>query len=70
MKLATPIGLPEGYKPGLEGVIAGTSEISEVNPDLDALIYRGYKAHELADQATFDEVSFLLLYGKLPNRSE
>ncbi len=70
MKLATPTGLPEGYKPGLEGVIAGTSDISEVNPELDALIYRGYQAHELADQATFDEVSYLLLYGKLPNRND
>jgi citrate synthase len=69
-KLSAPSGLPEGYKPGLEGIIAGTSTISEVSPDLDALIYRGYKAHELADQATFDEVSYLLLYGKLPNRND
>ena len=70
MKVATPVGLPDGYKPGLEGVIAGTSTISEVNPELDALIYRGYQAHELADKATFDEVAYLLLYGKLPNRNE
>lgn len=69
-KTSVPNGLPEGYKPGLEGIIAGTSTISEVSSDIDALIYRGYKAHELADQATFDEVAYLLLYGKLPNRNE
>src|SRR5258706_14969683 len=70
MAVLTTTGLPEGYKPGLEGVIAGISQISDVDPVHDALIYRGYAAHELAEKATFDEVAYLLLYGKLPNRSE
>ena len=70
MPTDTVKGLPEGYKPGLEGVVAGLSDISEVNPDLDALIFRGYAAHELAEKATFSEVAYLLLLGKLPNRSE
>lgn len=63
-------GLPEGYKPGLEGVVAGTSAISEVDPDLDALVYRGYAAHELAEKGKFTEVAYLLLYGKLPTKEE
>ncbi len=62
--------LPEGYKPGLEGVIAGTTEICEIDPSIDALIYRGYAAHELAQHALFSEVAYLLLYGKLPTITE
>ena len=64
------VALPEGYKPGLEGVIAGTSFISEVDAQKDALTYRGYTAHELAEKATYEEVSYLLLMGKLPNKKE
>jgi len=70
MSVQTIPGLPEGYKPGLEGIIAGVSELSEVNPDQDALAYRGYQAHELAEKATYTEVAYLLLYGKLPTRKE
>jgi citrate synthase len=66
----TITSLPPGYKPGLEGVIAGTSTIADVDPQKDQLIYRGYTAHELAEKATFEEVAYLLLFGKLPNRSE
>lgn len=62
--------LPDGYKPGLEGVIAGISSISEVDAVKDALSYRGYVAHELAEKASFEEVSYLILYGKLPNAAE
>lgn len=62
--------LPEGYKPGLEGIVAGTSSIAEVDAQKDALIYRGYVAHELAEKASFEEVTYLLLMGKLPNKSE
>src|SRR5262245_51814526 len=66
----TKAALPEGYKPGLEGVIAGTSSISEVDAVKDALSYRGYAAHELAADASYEEVSYLLLNGKLPNQAE
>ncbi len=66
----TKTALPEGYKPGLEGIIAGTSSISEVNADKDALSYRGYDAHVLAEKSTYEEVSHLLLKGKLPTKAE
>ncbi len=62
--------LPAGYKPGLEGVIAGVSAISEVDAERDTLIYRGYAAHELAEKASFEEVAYLLLHGKLPTASQ
>lgn len=68
--IETKTALPEGYKPGLEGVIAGVSSISEIDADRDALSYRGYVAHELAETASYEEVAYLLLYGKLPNRGE
>lgn len=60
----------KSYSPGLEGVIAGISSISEVDPERSRLIYRGYDVHELAEKATYEEVAYLLLMGKLPNRKE
>ena len=57
----------EIYSPGLEGVIAGETAISTVE---GGLRYRGYPVTELAEQATFEEVAYLLLYGELPNTSE
>ena len=34
------------------------------------LAYRGYDIHDLADEATFEEVCYLLWHGRLPNRAE
>lgn len=58
------------YSPGLEGVIAGASQISQVSPDLDSLIYRGYDIRELAQKATYEEVAYLLLHDDLPNQAQ
>ncbi len=58
------------YRPGLEGVTAGISAISEVDPERNSLIYRGYDVHDLVDQCSFDEVAYLMLHGKLPNVQE
>ncbi|MSS71907.1 MAG: citrate synthase [Candidatus Latescibacteria bacterium] len=60
----------KSYSPGLEGVVAGISSVSEVDPEKSMLIYRGYDVHELAERATYEEVVYLLLMGKLPNRKE
>jgi len=57
-------------KAGLEGVIAGNSSISWVDGQKGRLIYRGYDIHDLAEHASFEEVVYLLWYGKLPTRSE
>ena len=56
-----------GYSPGLEGVIAGVTAICSVE---NGLSYRGYSVEDLAQQASFDEVAFLLLYGDLPSSVE
>src|SRR5437899_12786585 len=53
------------YSPGLAGVIAGETEICSVDPNA-GLTYRGYDIHEMAEQASFEEVAYLLLNGELP----
>lgn len=60
----------EAYSPGLEGVIAGITHISNVDPDRNSLMYRGYDICDLSEQSTFEEVAFLLLKGKLPTAQE
>jgi len=55
---------------GLEGIIAGESEICFIDGDEGVLSYRGYNIHTLADNATFEEVIFLLWNGRLPRRDE
>jgi citrate synthase len=58
------------YSPGLEGVIAGTTTISHVNPERNSLMYRGYDIRDLVQFSTFEEVAFLLIKGHLPNQQE
>ncbi len=55
---------------GLEGVVATTSSICYIDGDRGVLAYRGIDIHELADNSTFEEVCYLLWFGKLPSRSE
>ena len=53
---------------GLEGVVVGATELSNVEGDAGRLSYRGYDIDELATKASFEEVCYLLLFGELPNR--
>lgn len=55
---------------GLAGVTAGSTELCTVGKEGAGLTYRGYDIYDLADNATFEEVAYLLLYGKLPTRQE
>src|SRR5882724_4919948 len=55
---------------GLEGVIAGESEICYIDGYQGILSYRGYNIHTLAEHATFEEVVFLLWNGWLPKKTE
>ncbi len=55
---------------GLEGAISNTTRIGYVNGAKGWLIYRGYNCFDLAEHSSFEETTYLLLYGKLPNRSE
>ncbi|HET6250014.1 MAG TPA: 2-methylcitrate synthase [Tepidisphaeraceae bacterium] len=63
--------MSEAKKPGgLAGVVAGKTAVSTVGKEGVGLTYRGYEIHDLAAQATFEEVAFLLLYGALPTLAE
>ncbi len=57
-------------KAGLEGVVAAQSSISDVNGQEGRLIYWGYDIHDLAEHATFEEVTYLLWNGKLPTSAQ
>ncbi|MBS1873972.1 MAG: citrate synthase [Acidobacteria bacterium] len=55
---------------GLEGVIATQSEICYIDGEAGVLAYQGYTIHTLAENASFEEVIYLLWNGKLPNQTE
>ncbi len=55
---------------GLRGQSAGETALCTVGKTGAGLTYRGYDIKELADNAQFEEVAYLLLYGKLPNQTE
>jgi 2-methylcitrate synthase len=55
---------------GLRGISAGKTAIATVGHVGEGLSYRGYDIMDLADRAAFEEVVYLLLYGKLPTRAE
>jgi citrate synthase len=52
---------------GLEGVVVGSTVLSNVEGLEGRLTYRGYDIHDLAQHASFEEVCYLLLFGALPN---
>ncbi|HXG36880.1 MAG TPA: citrate/2-methylcitrate synthase, partial [Dehalococcoidia bacterium] len=55
---------------GLKNVILDTTETSFIDGEAGKLLYHGYNIHDLAQRSTFEEVIFLLWYGRLPTRSE
>ena len=55
---------------GLEGIIAAESSICYIDGQAGILSYQGYNIHTLADNATFEEVIYLLWTGRLPKQSE
>ncbi len=55
---------------GLAGIVAGQSAIATVGQAGAGLTYRGYSIDDLAEHATFEEVAYLLVYGKLPTLNE
>jgi len=58
------------YSPGLEGVIAGQTAISEIDEARASLAYRGYDIKDLAVKSTYEETAYLLLYGALPDKAQ
>ena len=58
------------YHPGLDGVVATESSISDIDGGKGILSYRGYSIEDLAQNSTFEETSYLLLTGELPKKDE
>jgi 2-methylcitrate synthase len=63
-----------GFKPkksvALSGITAGNTALSTVGRSGNDLHYRGYDILDIADKCDFEEVGYLLIHGKLPNRTE
>jgi len=57
-------------KPGLRDVIALDSQICLVDGEKGRLLYHGYDVAELAERSSFEEVAYLLWYGRLPGKVE
>ena len=62
--------MPHDFMPGLAGVPAARSKISDVNGDSGVLEYRGIRIEELTAKSTFLETAYLLLFNCLPTRLE
>jgi citrate synthase len=58
------------YSPGLEGIVAARTAMSDVNGRTGKLLYRGFDIAELAEKSSFEETCFLLYNGVLPNRAQ
>ena len=52
------------YSPGLDGVLAGETKLCHVDEGEAGLSYLGYAVSDLAEKARFEEVAYLLLFGK------
>ena len=56
------------YLPGLAGVPATKSNISDIDGEKGILSYRGYPIEQLAEHSSFEETALLLLDGELPDK--
>ncbi len=67
----SPAGAPKPKKSvALSGVPAGNTALCTVGRTGNDLHYRGYDILDFADQAEFEEVAYLLVHEKLPNKAE
>ena len=57
------------YK-GLVGIYVDESKITYIDGLKGELYYRGYPLHDLVNNSSFEEVAYLLIYGRLPTKSE
>jgi citrate synthase len=68
-KLLSNTGLVT-YDPGFANTASCISEITYIDGDAGILRYRGYPIDQLAEESTFIEVSYLLIYGVLPTAEQ
>ncbi len=58
------------YSPGLAGIPVAESGVSTIDGQKGILAYRGIDIEELAEKSSFEETSYLLIYGNLPTANE
>ncbi|MEN3950623.1 citrate synthase [Iodidimonas sp. SYSU 1G8] len=58
------------FDPGFTSTASCQSKITYIDGDEGVLLHRGYPIEELARHSDFEEVSYLLLYGELPNKEQ
>jgi citrate synthase len=58
------------YDPGFMNTASCQSKITYIDGDKGILRYRGYPIEQLAEQSTYLETAYLILYGELPGKSE
>ncbi len=66
--------VPTALKPkksvALSGVVAGNTSLCTVGRSGNDLSYRGYDILQIADRCEFEEIAYLLIHERLPNRAE
>jgi citrate synthase len=62
--------MPHDFMPGLAGVPAARSAVSDVDGQRGLLEYRGVRVEDLCARSTFLETGYLLLFGRLPSHAE
>ena len=68
---SSPENAPKAKKSvALSGVAAGNTALCTVGRSGNDLHYRGYDILDFADQAEFEEIAYLLVHEKLPNKAE
>ncbi|KAA1293508.1 MAG: citrate (Si)-synthase [Chloroflexi bacterium] len=55
---------------GLQGIYLDRTNTTFIDGKEGVLEYSGYNIHDLAENSTFEETSYLLMYGSLPNKSQ
>ncbi|MFA4015265.1 MAG: hypothetical protein RUDDFDWM_000345 [Candidatus Fervidibacterota bacterium] len=66
------MGVTDSITPakGLKGIVVDTTKLCLIDAERGVLIYCGYDIHDLANHSNFEEVTYLLLHGKLPTKDE
>jgi citrate synthase len=64
---SSPVVAEQRYGRGLEGLVAGDTAISEIDGGAGRLLYRGYPIEDLVGRASFEEVTYLVLFGEMPD---
>ncbi|ASN05573.1 citrate/2-methylcitrate synthase [Virgibacillus necropolis] len=58
------------YQPGLKGVVAVETELSNIDGEEGILTYRGMAIHDIVQNYSFEEAAFYLLHGTFPSEKE